>query len=286
MAVRKTLMSIIFVFLAQSLSFTKSYAYSADSNFSQAKDANFSLKNSKLPICVLLKIDNKNVLKYIGESGNDLLECLNRNIDKNIFKLIITSNGGDVVASVFSATFIKIYNIRIDVLGVCISSCANYIATATPYLTVRDFSILGLHGGSKPVSDEDVEKLLPRGESTLTATSEKINKLNEDTKKEIEKKAIVSALRGPNNFQSSFQKFARVKDGLYDISQFETAEDSDDTNYLFVVPDYNFFRACTSRKNYIKPYKYTQEDQIKIKSILPFNGDISFVEGNRNKNCD
>jgi hypothetical protein len=36
------------------------------------------LKNSKLPICVLLKIDNKNVLKYIGESGNDLLECLNR----------------------------------------------------------------------------------------------------------------------------------------------------------------------------------------------------------------
>ena len=285
MIARKYVVFVLFLLVANTFCIGKGYSYSINYNFEQARDANFSLKNSKLPICEILKINNKNTLKYIGESGNDLLECLNKNIDKNIYKLIITSNGGDVVTSVFAATIIKIYNIRVDVLGVCISSCANYIATATPYLTIRDFSILGLHGGSKPVSDEDVEKLLPRGEFTLRSTSEEINKLNEKTRIEIEKKAIISALRGPVNFQYSFQKFARVKDGLYDISQFETENDSDDTKYLFVVPDYNFFKACTSKKNFIKPYKYTQQDKIKIKSIVPFKGEILFVEG-VNHNCN
>lgn len=84
-------------------------------------------------------------LRYIGPSGAPLAACVEANA--GLARLVITSLGGSVRATLEAAARIDAAGLEVEVVGVCFSSCANYIVPSARSVTVAPFSAIVLHGG-------------------------------------------------------------------------------------------------------------------------------------------
>lgn len=85
------------------------------------------------------------LLRYAGPSGAPLAECLERH--DGVASLQITSRGGPVRGTLQSAAIVETMQLDIEVVGVCFSSCANYVVPAARSVSVAPFSAIVLHGG-------------------------------------------------------------------------------------------------------------------------------------------
>jgi len=96
-------------------------------------------------------------LRYIGPSDGALVQCLDSH--RSAHTLAITSLGGAVSATLDAAQVIAERALRVEVIGVCFSSCANYLAPAAAALSVAPGSALVLHGGPDDDPDAIAEAL-------------------------------------------------------------------------------------------------------------------------------
>lgn len=62
--------------------------------------------------------------------------------------LIITSGGGEVLSGIELGDLVHERQLQVRVRGACLSSCANYVVTASPSVLVEKAALLGWHGGS------------------------------------------------------------------------------------------------------------------------------------------
>ena len=73
---------------------------------------------------------SSDTLSFKGGINEDELEKFNQNFNSNIKKIIVDSGGGLADAGLSIGEIIAKSNVDIEVQGVCMSSCANYLFTA------------------------------------------------------------------------------------------------------------------------------------------------------------
>ncbi|GGP86497.1 hypothetical protein [Shewanella ulleungensis] len=103
------------------------------------------------PFSVVIDPLSANTIVYSGEINADNVgsfEQLITNSPTKIESLIINSGGGEVFAGIRFGELVYQYELKVIVDKVCASSCANYIATASNDVTVKQGGLLGWHGGA------------------------------------------------------------------------------------------------------------------------------------------
>lgn len=91
-------------------------------------------------------------VRYIGGAGDPLLACIGSHSDAK--RLVITSVGGPVSSALRAAQAIHQAQLDLTVLGLCYSSCANYLVPAAGSVSVAPYSAIILHGGPSDDIDE------------------------------------------------------------------------------------------------------------------------------------
>lgn len=94
---------------------------------------------------------NTHTVQFSGATSDEhatQLELLLQQLAPAIDTLIISSGGGDVMAGMRIGRLVHQHQLKVIVDKVCASSCANYVVTASPDVTVRAGAILGWHGGA------------------------------------------------------------------------------------------------------------------------------------------
>jgi len=109
--------------------------------------------------CVRVKEGSKSTLVYVGDTNYQLIACLNAGLGEKGAVLRITSPGGDSDIAALAAVYIRLFDMSVEVDGICFSSCANYVAPAAEQLTILPLSFLGLHGAPEEYTEEAARKL-------------------------------------------------------------------------------------------------------------------------------
>lgn len=104
-----------------------------------------------LGACTSYHLDIKSsVLTYRGTVTEESAEELFIKVGtQKIRKIIITSKGGDVQATIKIADWIYRNQINVEIDEYCLSSCANYIFPAGDRKIIRDGAIVAWHGNVK-----------------------------------------------------------------------------------------------------------------------------------------
>ncbi len=92
---------------------------------------------------------NSNTILFKGDITYDsylkLKDTVATNPDAN--EIVLTSTGGNMLAGLAMGTIIKSRNLNVRVLGVCASSCANYLFIAGNRKTLAQDALVIFHGG-------------------------------------------------------------------------------------------------------------------------------------------
>jgi hypothetical protein len=92
----------------------------------------------------------------ITETANrDIFEAF-RTAENKPERLLISSVGGDIKLGMELATWVRQHNLDVEVMGICASSCANYVFPSGRKKYLRKDSVLLWHGSAWQ-SDWDIE---------------------------------------------------------------------------------------------------------------------------------
>ncbi len=98
-----------------------------------------------------INLIDDHTVEYIGDTskGNAIqLETLLTKHSKEIDTLVVTSTGGEVFGGMHIGHLVHKFGLKVVVKHYCMSSCANYIVTASHDVIVSKGAILGWHGGA------------------------------------------------------------------------------------------------------------------------------------------
>lgn len=90
-------------------------------------------------------------VEYIGDTSKSnakQLESILTNHSNKIDTLVVTSTGGEVFGGMHIGRLVHKFGLKVVVKRYCMSSCANYIVTASNDVIVSKGALLGWHGGS------------------------------------------------------------------------------------------------------------------------------------------
>lgn len=90
--------------------------------------------------------DAEGAVRYIGPTDDDLLACLSE-YGREGRSLIISSGGGDALKALEAADMLVRFELRLEIRGICASSCGNYLVPAASSVSVEPYSAILLHGG-------------------------------------------------------------------------------------------------------------------------------------------
>lgn len=114
------------------------------------------------PVCTVSMSAGGEVVRYIGMTDEFLLECVGRFADKAHLTLVITSYGGNVDTAIAAAYVIWLRQWDVEVVGICASSCGNYLLPAARGVAVSKYALVLLHGGPTEEIVQAFEKDAPR----------------------------------------------------------------------------------------------------------------------------
>jgi hypothetical protein len=85
-----------------------------------------------------------------GDIMHSMYEDISRYLtENNVKRVFITSNGGDIDAGISIGRLIHQFNLELEVIGYCISSCANYLFTAAANKIIQEGAAVIWHGNSQ-----------------------------------------------------------------------------------------------------------------------------------------
>jgi hypothetical protein len=90
-------------------------------------------------------------VRYVGPTDDGLVACLSE-YSRDGRSLVVSSGGGDALKAIEAGEILTRLNWDVRVLGMCASSCGNYIVPAAASVSVEPYSVILLHGG--PIDDE------------------------------------------------------------------------------------------------------------------------------------
>ena len=88
---------------------------------------------------------SKDTLSFQGSIESSELDKFSQVFNSDVTKIIVDSGGGDAEMGLAIGEIIAKANVDIEVQGICVSSCANYIFTAGRH-KVLNRGIVGYHG--------------------------------------------------------------------------------------------------------------------------------------------
>lgn len=103
-----------------------------------------------------MKLLDEQTLLFKGPIKFDTDQAFRAALTPQVTKVVLDSSGGEVIAGLKMGRLIFERGLDIEVNGMCMSSCANYLFTAGKHKTVRPGSAVGFHGeprNSKAVMD-------------------------------------------------------------------------------------------------------------------------------------
>lgn len=109
-----------------------------------------STGGSNLNSETFVEIEGENLI-YKGrvtEVSNNRVFALFENTEIKPKRLLITSQGGEIGAGLILGEWVKENNLGVEVVGVCASSCANYVFPAAETKYLRKDSVLLWHGSA------------------------------------------------------------------------------------------------------------------------------------------
>lgn len=108
-------------------------------------------------------IDPSTIAFYAGTNNESFIKLTNLlHANKNTVKqLTVFSGGGDVHSAIKIGTLVHEMQLKVNIKNMCLSSCANYIATASPNVVVQAGAILGWHGGALQPLYQPLEFSIP-----------------------------------------------------------------------------------------------------------------------------
>lgn len=96
-------------------------------------------------------------VRYIGPTDDSLVACLSE-YSRDGKSLLISSGGGDASKAIEAGEILTGLHWDVRVLGMCASSCGNYILPSAASVAVEPYSAILLHGG--PVDSEAFIRLV------------------------------------------------------------------------------------------------------------------------------
>ena len=108
-----------------------------------------TLGNIELPTTPVISLNGSTVI-FNGPTSAKNARAFAEFVKENDFvtRLQITSNGGDVFGGMAIGNIVHQHKLDVEVHDYCVSSCANYIATAANKVIVKNNGLIGWHGGS------------------------------------------------------------------------------------------------------------------------------------------
>ncbi|MGX5913779.1 hypothetical protein ACR0ST_03510 [Aliidiomarina sp. Khilg15.8] len=120
-----------------------------------------------------IEVFNETQLHYHGSIAPENTRAVASLLTANpeIDTLIISSNGGEVRSGMELGELVHERQLKVRVRGVCLSSCANYVVTASPAVLVEEGALLGWHGGALQsyYASFGGESLSPRRQKVMQA---------------------------------------------------------------------------------------------------------------------
>lgn len=98
-----------------------------------------------------INLIDEHTVEYIGKTSKDnakQLEIILTKHSNEIDTLVVTSTGGEVFGGMRIGRLVHEFGLKVVVKQYCMSSCANYIVTASNDVIVSKGALLGWHGGS------------------------------------------------------------------------------------------------------------------------------------------
>lgn len=97
-----------------------------------------------------IQVRNDTQLYYHGEISAENTQTARQLLAAypKVDTLIITSGGGEVLSGIEFGDMVHEHQLQVRVRGACLSSCANYVVTASPSVLVEENALLGWHGGA------------------------------------------------------------------------------------------------------------------------------------------
>ncbi|MFN3314151.1 MAG: hypothetical protein ACK46Q_11885 [Hyphomonas sp.] len=173
-------------------------------------------------------------IHYVGGTTLQLVNCLIE-APAGAQRLVISSTGGEVNQAIFAAYVLKSMALDVEVVGWCVSSCANYIAPAARRLYLDQHSIMYVHGAPQPPDRDRLIEAL--GRNGLTPDQPRFESVVSDNLMRSE-----LTYRLHNNFRREFS----VGEGYYDIADIWSARAVIDKgpgkDLIFVDPDW--LKSC------------------------------------------
>ncbi|MBY9065618.1 hypothetical protein K1X12_01830 [Hyphomonas sp. WL0036] len=136
------------------------------------------------------------LIHYNGATSIQLVNCLLA-APESADRLVITSAGGVVEWAIFAAHVIKRRNLEVEVIGLCASSCANYLVPVARRFYADRYAAILVHGAPTPPDRARMAEALKRsGASESSPNFER--SLQENLKREEQTYMI------HNNFMREF----------------------------------------------------------------------------------
>lgn len=151
-------------------------------------------------------------VRYSGRTDLGLYTCLYAAAQDGAEHLIITSFGGPVVNAIPSADIIARQKMSVSILGVCASSCGNYIAPAAAELNVLPFSIWSVHGAPLLVNEDALR-------DAMTAAGASEEQVERSLSSNVQLSRYEVALH------AAFKARHGIRNGLYDAAQLHDAQE-------------------------------------------------------------
>lgn len=101
------------------------------------------------------------LIHYNGATTLQLVNCLLA-APEEADRLVVTSAGGNVDLAIFAANVLKRRNLEVEVVGLCASSCANYLVPAARRLLADRYAAILVHGSPTPPDREQLVEAFKR----------------------------------------------------------------------------------------------------------------------------
>ncbi|MCR6659770.1 MAG: hypothetical protein NVV72_10625 [Asticcacaulis sp.] len=196
---------------------------SLPAGYPEAQAAMVTLR-AKSNVC---QITNTGELRFIGDTDN-LDSCLNSIESTPVTTILITSGGGDVAKALPVARRLAGLKVKLKVLGVCASSCANYLVPVASEIEIMPFSIIALHGGMDRTFLKTAE-----GQLRASLSASEPPPSAEETDSIV--KAELSKLNMLLDDQEKFQQEYNVGSDWFELKKYKDYESNDTSDKLPIV---------------------------------------------------
>jgi hypothetical protein len=236
------------------------------------------LRSENAGSCLRTNEGGKTVLVYIGDTDYHLIACLNVGGGHHRAVLRITSPGGNSDIAALAAIYLRLYDMSVEVDGICFSSCANYIAPAANRLVILPFSFLGLHGAPSEYSEVEARSI----EAGVRAMPDV-----PAAKMEQYVRSNIAMLHRTSEYHKMVQRTLNVGTEWFRLDSIDLPEEALAASELLLIPSKAMTEKCLKGIKSLKMWEATQDyEKAALKMIFPTIGVDLFVDLPEANQCD